>query len=84
MEFGEELQFITKITDLLELNRLEKSNIAYLLLARVKALYKSPCSITEIGTLVKAYGLVRMDLGQLVTEPQTLILNQDVNELTLF
>ncbi len=58
--------------------------IAYLLLARVKALYNSPYSITEIATLVKVYGLVRMDLGQLVTEPQPLILNQDVNELTLF
>ena len=58
--------------------------IAYLLLARVKALYKSPYLITEIGTLVKVYGLVKMDLGQLVTEPQPLILNQDVNELTLF
>lgn len=58
--------------------------IAYLLLARVKALYKSPYSITEIGTLAKVYGLVKMDLGQLVTEPQPLILNQDVNELTLF
>ena len=50
----------------------------------IKALYKSPYSITEIGTLVKVYGLVRMDLKQLVTEPQPLILNQDVNELTLF
>ena len=58
--------------------------IAYLLLARIKALYKSPYSITEIGTLVKVYGLVKMDLEQLVTEPQPLILNQDVNELTLF
>ena len=58
--------------------------IAYLLLARVKALYDSPYSISEIGTLVKVYGLVKMDLGQLVTAPQPLILNQDVNELTLF
>ena len=58
--------------------------ISYLLLARVKALYKSPYSITEIGTLVKVYGLVKMDLGLLVTEPQPLIPNQDVNELTLF
>jgi hypothetical protein len=58
--------------------------ITYLLLARVKALYKSPYSITEIGTLVRVYGLVRMDLGQLVTTPQQLIPNQDVNELTLF
>lgn len=124
LESGEDLQFITNITDQLELNGLEIANIcrhrwdiesffklikgnltvkhllgcsenavkthlwiaiiAYLLLARVKALYKSPYSITEIGTLVKVYGLVRMDLGQLVTEPQPLILNQDVNELTLF
>jgi len=58
--------------------------IAYLLLARVKAIYDSPYSVTEIGTLVRVYGLVRMDLKQLVTEPQPLILNQDVNELTLF
>jgi len=33
---------------------------------------------------VRVYGLVRMDLGQLVTTPQPLIPNQDVNELTLF
>lgn len=123
-ESGEELQFITNITDHLELNGLEIANIyrhrwdiesffklikgnlivkhllgcsenavkthlwiaiiAYLLLARVKALYKSPYSITEIGTLVKVYGLVKMDLRKLVTEPQSLILNQDVNEPTLF
>lgn len=124
MESGEELQFITNITDQLELNGLEIANIyrhrwdiesffklikgnlivkhllgcsenavkthlwiaiiAYLLLARVKALYDSPYSISEIGTLVKVYGLVKMDLEQLVTAPQPLILNQDVNELTLF
>lgn len=124
LETGEELQFITNITDQLELNGLEIANIyrhrwdiesffklikgnlivkhllgcsenavkthlwiaiiAYLLLARVKALYDSPYSISEIGTLVKVYGLVKMDLGQLVTAPQPLILNQDVNELTLF
>lgn len=124
MESGEDLQFITNITDTLELNGLEIANIyrhrwdiesffklikgnlvlkhllgcsenavkthlwiaiiAYLLLARVKAMYNSPYSITEIATLVKVYGLVRMDLKQLVTEPQPLILNQDVNELTLF
>lgn len=58
--------------------------IAYLLLARVKALYNSPYSISEIGTLIRVYGLVKMDLKQLVTEPQPLIQNQDVNELTLF
>ena len=123
-ESGEVIQFLSNITDQLELNALEIANIyrhrwdiesffklikqnltvkhllgcsenavkillwtaiiAYLLLARVKATYKSPYSITEIGTLVRVYGLVKMDLGQLVTEPQPLILNQDVNELTLF
>ena len=123
-ESGEELQFITNITDRLELNGLELANIyrhqwdiesffklikgnlivkhllgcsenavkthlwiaiiAYLLLARIKALYKSPYSITEIGTMVKVYGLMKMDLRQLVTEPQPLILNQDVNEPSLF
>ena len=123
-ESGEVIQFLTNITDQLELNALEIANIyrhrwdiesffklikqnlsvkhllgcsmnavkihlwtaiiTYLLLARVKALYKSPYSITEIGTLVRVYGLVRMDLGQLVITPQPLIPNQDVNELTLF
>ena len=123
-ESGEVIQFLTNITDQLELNALEIANIyrhrwdiesffklikqnltvkhllgcsenavkihlwtaiiTYLLLARVKAQYKSPYSITEIGTLVRVYGLVRMDLGQLVTTPQPLIPNQDVNELTLF
>ena len=123
-ESGEVIQFLTNITDQLELNALEIANIyrhrwdiesffklikqnltvkhllgcsenavkihlwtaiiTYLLLARVKAMYKSPYSITEIGPLVRVYGLVRMDLGQLVTTPQPLIPNQDVNELTLF
>ena len=58
--------------------------IAYLLLARVKALYNSPYSITEIATLVKVYGLVRMDLGQLVTEPQPLILRSCLNFIRRF
>jgi hypothetical protein len=57
---------------------------AYLLLARVKAIYYSPYSITEIGTLVSVFALVKMDLKELITEPQPLIQNQDVNELTLF
>ena len=57
---------------------------AYLLLVRVKAIHKSPYSVTEIGTLVKVYTLVNMDLNTLVTTTQPLIQNQDVNELTLF
>ena len=58
--------------------------IAYLLLARIKAIYNSPYSISEIATLVRVFALVKMDLKKLVTEPQPLIQNQDVNELTLF
>lgn len=58
--------------------------ISYLLLARVKAVYDSPYSISEIATLVKVCALRKMELKALVTEPQPLIQNQDVNELTLF
>ena len=57
---------------------------AYLLLAKVKAIYDSPYSITEIGTLIKVYALVKTDLKTLVTTPQPLIQNQDFKELTLF
>jgi len=34
--------------------------------------------------LVSVFALVKMDLKELITEPQPLIQNQDVNELTLF
>ena len=57
---------------------------SYLLLARIKAMYNSPYSITEIGTLVRVFALVKTDLMKLVTEPQPLIQNQDVKEPTLF
>ena len=57
---------------------------SYLLLARIKAMYDSPYSITEIGTLVRVFALVKTDLKALVTEPQPLIQNQDVKEPTLF
>lgn len=56
---------------------------AYLVLAKVKALYDSPYSITEIGTLIKVYALVKTDLKTLVTTPQPLIQNQDFKERTL-
>ena len=123
-ETGEQLTFISNITDQLEFNGVEIANIyrhrwdiesffklikqnltvkhllgcsenavkthlwiaicSYLLLARIKAMYDSPYSITEIGTLVRVFALVKTDLKKLVTEPQPLIQNQDVNELTLF
>ncbi len=57
---------------------------SYLLLARIKAMYDSPYSITEIGTLVRVFALVKTDIQKLVTEPQPLILNQDVKEPKLF
>lgn len=57
---------------------------SYLVLARIKAIYDSPYSITEIGTLIRVFALVKTDLKKLVTEPQPLIQNQDVKELTLF
>ena len=53
-------------------------------LSKVKALYDSPYSITEIGTLTKVYALVKTDLKTLVTTPQPLIQNQDFKEITLF
>ena len=58
--------------------------IAYLLLARIKAIYDSPYTIPEIGVLIKNFVMTKVDLKTLVTEPQPLIQNQDVNELTLF
>lgn len=38
---------------------------------------KRQYSISESGTLVRVYDPVKMDIGQLVTEPQPLIPNQD-------
>lgn len=57
---------------------------SYLLLARIKAMYDSPYSITEIVTLVRVFALVKTDLQKLVTGPLPLIQNQDVKEPTLF
>lgn len=57
---------------------------SYLLLARIKAVYNSPYSISEIRMLISVSALTKKDLKDLVTEPQPLTTNQDVNELTLF
>ena len=123
-ETGENLTFISNMTDELELNGLEIANIyrhrwdvesffklikqnltvkhllgcsenavkthlwiaicSYLLLARIKAVYNSPYSISEIRMLIRVSALTKKDLKDLVTEPQPLTTNQDVNELTLF
>ena len=123
-ETGENLTFISNMTDELELNGLEIANIyrhrwdvesffklikqnltvkhllgcsenavkthlwiaicSYLLLARIKAVYNSPYSISEIRMLISVSALTKKDLKDLVTGPQPLTTNQDVNELTLF
>lgn len=57
---------------------------SYLLLARINAVYNSPYSISEIRMLISVSALTKKDLKDLVTEPQPLTTNQDVNELTLF
>jgi transposase len=57
---------------------------SYLLLARIKAAYNSPYTITEIATLVRVSALEKKNLKELVTEPRPLIQNQNVKEPTLF
>ena len=59
--------------------------IAYLILARIKANYKSPYSVTEVATLVRISALEKISLGELITKPRDSVnLNQSVKELTLF
>lgn len=59
--------------------------IAYLILARIKADYKSPYSVTEVATLVRISALEKISLGELITKPRDSVnLNQSVKELTLF
>ena len=59
--------------------------IAYLLLAKIKADYKSPYSVTEVATLIRISALEKTSLRELVTKPRDSVnLNQSVKELTLF
>ena len=59
--------------------------IAYLLLAKIKADYKSPYSVTEVATLVRISALEKTSLRELITKPRDSVnLNQSVKELTLF
>ena len=59
--------------------------IAYLIIAKIKADYKSPYSITEVATLIRISALERVDLRNLITKPkESIIQNQNVKELTLF
>ena len=59
--------------------------IAYLIIARIKANYKSPYSITEVATLIRISALEKVSLGELITKPRDSVnLNQSVKELSLF
>ena len=51
--------------------------IAYLIIAKIKADYKSPYSITEVATLIRISALERVDLRDLITKPKdSIIQNQ--------
>ena len=59
--------------------------ITYLLIAKIKADYKSPYSITEVASLIRISALERVDLRDLITKPKNpIIQSQNVKELTLF
>ena len=59
--------------------------IAYLIIAKIKADYKSSYSITEVATLIRISALERVDLRDHITKPKdSIIQKQDVKELTLF
>ena len=59
--------------------------IAYLLIAKIKAEYESPYSITEVATLIRISALERVDLRELITKPKdSIIQSKSVKELTLF
>lgn len=59
--------------------------IAYLIIARIKANYNSPYSITEVATLIRILALERVDLRDLITKLNySTFQKQNVKELTLF
>ena len=58
--------------------------IAYLTVARIKAEYESPYSITEVATLIRISALERTELRSLITKQDDSISNQNVNVLSLF
>jgi len=58
---------------------------AYLIIARIKAEYKSAYSVTEVATLIRVSALEKTSLKELITKPDnTVNLNQSVKELSLF
>lgn len=58
--------------------------ISYLTVARIKADYQSPYSITEVATLIRISALERTELRSLITKQDNSISNQNVNVLSLF
>jgi hypothetical protein len=56
---------------------------AYLLVARIKANYQSPYSITECYTLISVSALAKIDLRELLIT-ESLSQNKNVKELDLF
>ena len=59
--------------------------IAYLIIAKIKAVCNSPYSITVVATLIRVSALERTSLRELLTKPNNSVsLNQSVKELSLF
>lgn len=57
----------------------------YLIVARIKASIKDcPYTISEVATLLSVSALEKMNLIELLTAPNNDLLDQNVNELTLF
>ena len=55
------------------------------MIARIKADYHSPYSITEVATLIRVSALERVDLRDLITKPKdSIIQKQNVKEQSLF
>ena len=57
---------------------------AYLIVARIKATYNSPYSTTEILSILHVSALEKTNLKELLSPPEPLIQNHDVNEPNLF
>ncbi|AGY52762.1 Putative transposase y4zB [Bacteroidales bacterium CF] len=56
----------------------------FLIIARIKARYKSSYTITEVATILSVSALEKIDLDELLTNPELLSQNQNVNEPILF
>ena len=58
--------------------------ISYLTIARIRADYESPYSITEVATLIRISALERTELRTLITKRQNQTSSPYANELSLF